>query len=264
MISRAKIIKFFFLLAWLSPLSRAVAAGDYLVDVWTSENGLPDSSVTAVAQTPDGYLWVGTYNGVARFDGVRFVTFDPANTPELGHARVRKLFVDVNGTLWINTYDGSLTTYRNGKFSTEQHNTRLSEGELNLVSSSSNQVVFLAGRGDLFCKSLTAATNESWKIIPPPGHSLGIGALCCEDNKGTIWYRDADKKLWRLAGANYERVPDDAGLAGQNINYLTTDARGRIWVGTDTGIWVWRQNKFHLALPVNQKKIHGRDFHFRQ
>ena len=56
-------------------------SGDYLSDVWTSENGLPDDSVTAIAQTPDGYLWVGTYNGLARFDGVRFVTFDPANTP---------------------------------------------------------------------------------------------------------------------------------------------------------------------------------------
>src|SRR5215472_3275799 len=71
--------------------------GNYLTDVWTSENGLPDNSVTAIAQTPDGYLWIGTYNGLARFDGVRFVTFDPANTPALLHARVRGLYVDSGG-----------------------------------------------------------------------------------------------------------------------------------------------------------------------
>ena len=263
MILRARISRVFFQLALPALLlfaPPARAAGDYLVDVWTSENGLPDSSVTAVAQTPDGYLWMGTYNGVARFDGVRFVTFDPANTPELGHARVRKLFVDANGTLWINTYDGSLTTFRAGKFSLEQHNIRFSEGELNLVSSSSNQVVFLDGRGDLFRKSPAASAGEGWENIPPPGHRLGVGALCCEDNKGTVWYRDADKKLWRLAGANYERVPDDAGLAGQNINYLTTDAHGRLWVGTDAGIWVWRQNKFHLALPVTAGRSTGVTF----
>ena len=53
------------------------ATADYLVDVWDTENNLPGSTVTAIAQTPDGYLWVGTYNGLARFDGVRFVTFDP-------------------------------------------------------------------------------------------------------------------------------------------------------------------------------------------
>src|SRR5688572_23069275 len=78
---------------------------DFLIDVWTSENGLPNSSVTAIAQTPDGYLWVGTYNGLARFDGVRFVRFDPDNTPALQRARVRRLHVDSAGTLWINTYD---------------------------------------------------------------------------------------------------------------------------------------------------------------
>jgi ligand-binding sensor domain-containing protein len=86
--------------------------------------------VTAIAQTPDGYLWAGTCNGVARFDGVRFVTFDPANTPALGHARVRKLFVDRRGTLWINTYDGSLTTLREGRFTPEIRNFQFSEGEL--------------------------------------------------------------------------------------------------------------------------------------
>src|SRR5690349_19012150 len=72
---------------------------DYFTDVWMSENGLPDSSVTAIAQTPDGYLWIGTYNGLARFDGKRFVTFDPANTPALLHAHIRKLYVDRQGTL---------------------------------------------------------------------------------------------------------------------------------------------------------------------
>src|SRR5258706_8403293 len=76
-------------------------SGDYLIDVWTTEKGLKNSSVTSIAQTPDGYLWVGTYNGLARFDGARFVMFDPENTPELLHARIRKLFLDAQGTLWI-------------------------------------------------------------------------------------------------------------------------------------------------------------------
>lgn len=254
---REKIFRQFLLPFWLALFLSAAGAGlagDYLVDVWTSETGLPDSSVTAVAQTPDGYLWAGTYNGVVRFDGVRFTTFDPGNTPELGHARVRKLFVDANGTLWINTFDGSLTAYRGGKFSLEQHNTRLSEGELGLVFSSSNRVVFLTGRGDLFRKNLSAPAGEGWETVPAPGHNLGLAATCCVDNKGTYWYRDAERQLWRLDGDHYERLPDDAGLAGQNVNCLTTDRRGRVWVGTDQGAWVWRQNKFHPALPAGSKK----------
>ena len=75
-----------FVFAWLvirtviGLLPAAVAAPvDYLVDDWDTENNLPSSTVTSIAQTPDGYLWIGTYNGLARFDGARFVTFDPVN-----------------------------------------------------------------------------------------------------------------------------------------------------------------------------------------
>src|SRR5205823_11581610 len=70
-----------------------IGTGDYMIDVWTGgngEKGVPNSSVTAIAQTPDGYLWAGTYNGLARFDGVRFVHFDPNNTPELKRSRIRR------------------------------------------------------------------------------------------------------------------------------------------------------------------------------
>src|ERR1022692_4532563 len=92
---------------------------EFLTDVWNAGGGLPDSFVTAIAQMPDGYLWVGTYNGLARFDGLHFTIFDPANTPALAHARVRKLSVDNQGTLWINTLDGSMTSLRNGIFARE-------------------------------------------------------------------------------------------------------------------------------------------------
>ncbi len=257
---RLLVLNLLALLLMFLPAHGAGVAGDYLVDVWTSENGLPDSSVTAIAQTPDGYLWIGTYNGVARFDGVRFVTFDPANTPALGHARVRKLFVDACGTLWIDTNDGSLTTYRDGTFSLEQKNIRFSEGELMLVSSSSNRIVFLTGRGDIYCKTLSAPPGDGWNELPLPGRSAGLGAMCCEDNKGTLWYRDGNKHLWRFVDGHFESLPEDAGLAGQTVNYLTTDARGSVWVGTERGIWAWRQNKFHLVLPVNPAKSTGVTF----
>ena len=91
--------------------SLSAKTSDYLIDAWTSDSGLPDSSVTSIAQTQDGYLWIGTADGLARFDGVRFETFDPINTPELKSARITKLSVDAWGTLWINTGGGGLFTF---------------------------------------------------------------------------------------------------------------------------------------------------------
>ena len=225
----------------------AGTAGEYLLEVWNSENGLPDSSVTAVAQTPDGYLWVGTYNGLVRFDGVRFVTFDPANTPALTHARVRRLAVDNRGILWISSYDGSLTRFQAGVFTLERRNPRAAEGEVTFVTATSNQVVFLTSRGELLRKSSGAPGGEGWLDLPPPAR--GIGSLCCADGTGAIWYRDGDKQLWRLNGDRFDPLPDSAGLAGQNVNCLTTDSQGRLWVGTDQEFAVWDGHAFQSAVP---------------
>src|ERR1043165_8982047 len=141
--------------------------GDYLIDVWSADNGLRSSSVTAIAQTLDGYLWIGTYNGLARFDGVRFVTFDPANTPALAHAGVRKLSVDDRGTLWINTFDGSLTSLRNGVFAREWTGVegQVRSPDITLVSSASNHVTFLFRSGELRRKSQDAAPGMGWEVL---------------------------------------------------------------------------------------------------
>src|ERR1035438_786488 len=76
---------------------------DYVVDTWQAEDGLPQNSVTALAQTRDGYLWVGTQDGMARFDGVRFVTFHALNTPAIHNSRIVQVFEDRRGALWVAT-----------------------------------------------------------------------------------------------------------------------------------------------------------------
>jgi ligand-binding sensor domain-containing protein len=138
--------------------------GSYLTETWTSENGLPVSSVTSIAQTPDGYLWVGTYNGLARFDGLRFKPFDPENTPALAHARIRRLHLDKQGGLWINTFDGSLTRFREVRFSREWTGISSNDRDATLVASSSNSIAFILDRGDYFQKHLNAPAGVGWQL----------------------------------------------------------------------------------------------------
>jgi signal transduction histidine kinase/ligand-binding sensor domain-containing protein/CheY-like chemotaxis protein len=73
---------------------------------WQPEQGLPQVSVTAILHARDGYVWVGTFGGAARFDGVRFTVFDAASTPPLAGSRVRALFEDRDGAIWIGTESG--------------------------------------------------------------------------------------------------------------------------------------------------------------
>ena len=66
----------------------------YLIDTWETDDGLPENSATAMVQTSDGYLWFGTFNGLVRFDGLKFKVFDPGNTPQLPSEGVVNLHLD--------------------------------------------------------------------------------------------------------------------------------------------------------------------------
>lgn len=84
---------------------------------WTTEDGLPQNNVINIAQTPDGYLWVATLDGLARFDGARFKIFNKSNTPEMPNNRILRIFTDIDGRLWFNYPDDqTVVVYENGKF----------------------------------------------------------------------------------------------------------------------------------------------------
>src|SRR5258706_10879334 len=82
---------------------------------WLAENGLPQNTVHSVTQGQDGYIWIATEEGLARFDGIKFTVFDKQNTPQLQSNNVRALLEDRRGDLWIGTADG-LVQMRDGKF----------------------------------------------------------------------------------------------------------------------------------------------------
>ena len=215
------------------------------MDVWTSDNGLPDSSVTAIAQTPDGYLWIGTYNGLARFDGVRFVMFDPVNTPELKNARVTRLSVDAWGTLWINTYDGSITSLHNGGFTLEWQG-----GQVYSVFSSSNQVLLtLVGHhATMVGRSESGLKRGEWQNISLAGQVTGNSIQ--KDGSGTIWYT-VKKDLYQMSGTNSEFMPPATGYRGKLVMCMSVDSDGHFWIGTDEGIARWNQGRFEDQTPTN-------------
>src|SRR5574341_1027430 len=85
-------------------------------DTWQYDEGLPQSAVQAIAQTPDGYLWLGLEEGLARFDGVQFTLYHKGNTEEFIYNDVPVLLVDRVGNLWIGTDGGGLLRFKEGKF----------------------------------------------------------------------------------------------------------------------------------------------------
>ena len=90
----------------------------YGLDVWQSDQGLPQNSVNAILQTHDGYLWFATQEGLVKFNGVDFVVFDKRNTPELRSNYIWTLYEDSHNSLWVGTNGGGVSRLSNGGWTT--------------------------------------------------------------------------------------------------------------------------------------------------
>src|ERR1700726_3731062 len=108
------------------------ALTQYTRTVWTQEHGLPQDTIRAIAQTKDGYLWLGTDEGLAQFDGYDFVVFNKENGA-LPSNSVGALWAAKDGSLWIGTL-GGLTRYHNGKFTTFTKKDGLDDTSVNSIT----------------------------------------------------------------------------------------------------------------------------------
>ncbi len=105
------------LLSYSATVTRQTSASrEFLITKWTTEEGLPQNTVTSIVQTNDGYIWLGTFGGLARFDGVKFTVFDSTNAPGLTSNRLLALYEDRFKRLWIGAETGEVYILDRGKF----------------------------------------------------------------------------------------------------------------------------------------------------
>ena len=238
------------LLRWLAAgrlvLVLALAGGswlargqEYLVKTWEVDDGLPESGVTDVAQSADGYLWVGTLNsGLSRFDGVRFVNFDSVNTPQLAGRGVRRLITDTEGDLWINGFGNYLATWRAGRFQPEYPGPAIITS---LVASSPKRVVFATQDGNLLQGTRVSETKRKWEKILLPGAGEGANIRFYADQQGRIWYRGTNTQAIRQPGAA------DIGP----VTALAGDDQGVIAFGRQQRLFLWVNGHLEDQTPTN-------------
>ena len=138
------------------------------------------------------------------------------------------LFVDAQGTLWINTHDGSMTALRNGVFTHEWQG-----GQVSAVFSRSNQIFFALLRGQLVVRNASFEEHAQWQSIPLAG--VTAGNLFQQDVAGVLWYVTRDGALNRIDGTNSEPLLSKDFLNGEHVNCLTTDGSGHIWAERKSG-----------------------------
>ena len=166
----------------------------YAIDGWDSDDGLPQNSIIAMTQTRDGYLWLGTLDGLVRFDGIRFTVFDESNTPDLPSSRIVSLFEDREDNLWIGTQKAGAAVVTGGRVKALDIGRGSRAGRLLSVCEDAAGAVWLFTADGQLCRH-QGGQVEVWRI-PLDGPS-GCRAVIAEGD-GTVWV-GTDSRLFSLA-----------------------------------------------------------------
>jgi ligand-binding sensor domain-containing protein/signal transduction histidine kinase/CheY-like chemotaxis protein/HPt (histidine-containing phosphotransfer) domain-containing protein len=257
----------------------------YVLDNWQIPDGLPQSTSQALARTPDGYLWIGTQEGLARFDGIRFTVFDSGNEPAIPNKNISVLHVDRAGRLWIGTRSG-IAVMEAGRFralklsqdlahayvraiaedqvgrlwvGTETGLVEIVGGEAARIFDISNGLndgrirALSAGRdGTLWIGTMSGLQRfdgERFETLRLKGEqSLEAITALYQDPDGAVWIGTGAGALYRRADAKVEVIAE-AGRFGSLIRSLLRDRDGNLWIGTRGGGLVrWRNGEF---TPLN-------------
>ncbi|HSM14248.1 MAG TPA: two-component regulator propeller domain-containing protein, partial [Thermoanaerobaculia bacterium] len=201
------------------------ALTQYVRQDWRAPHALPHDNVTAILQTGDGYLWVGTVEGLARFDGVRSVVFDKSTTPALGDNWIRALVEDRAGRLWIATYGGGLACLEQGRFHRYGEAEGLPGDVLLTLHEDRGGRVWVGAHDGLYRLVGERFVRETSAGAP----RTAVHAIL-DDRSGTLWIGTVDG-LYRRGAEGWQR---QAGLNNEVVLALAETDEG-LWIGTENG-----------------------------
>jgi ligand-binding sensor domain-containing protein/signal transduction histidine kinase/CheY-like chemotaxis protein len=227
------------------------AVTQYHVETWYAKDGLPQNTVNAILETPDGYLWFGTEEGLARFDGAQFTTFDRASG-SLRHNYVVSLAPDLAGGFWVGSLSGGLAHYAKGKFIQRGNDIGLINNTVRPVHEDGRGGVWVGTTGG----GLTVLRASGAKTYTMrDGLSSDIVRGIVGDSDGSLWLATPDG-LNRFRDGKVEIITTRDGLADNVVLSIHRDRRGVLWVGTRGGLSRYENGRFTNyskadGLPVN-------------
>ncbi len=215
------------------------ALTQYVHDSWATDQGLPQATVRAIVQTRDGYLWVGTEEGLARFDGVRFTVFNRRTVPAFRANHVLSLLEDHSGDLWVGTHGGGVMRYRSGIFTTFRRANGLASDFAYSLHEEPDGTLWIGGRRGVaqFRNGRMAVSN----LAPNKGTIWSIE----EDRTGVMWLGTDLYGLTRIVGDVPTTYTTVNGLPHDSISVIRQLKGGRIIIGTNgRGLYEWSDGRF--------------------
>ncbi len=198
-------------------------ADERLFRNWTTHDGLPHNRVKVMTQTRDGFLWLGTDGGLARFDGVRFETYGLENG--LAGMEVRALLERRDGSLWGGTVKGGISEIREGRVVRTYGADDGLPSPIRCLAEDSEGRVWVGAGG----KVLRFENGRFVEMPKPPSAKPNAAAALICSREGTMWAAFGDRGVFRWTGEHWESPEGEHAPKGAGA--LAEDAEGRLCVG---------------------------------
>jgi signal transduction histidine kinase/ligand-binding sensor domain-containing protein len=218
-------------LCWMLVALRSLSAASaqYHIDSWTTENGLPQNVVKDACQTPDGYLWLATMDGLVRFDGVRFVVFNRANTPGILGNRYTSLYCTSRGEFWAGTESSGVTRYRQGSFTTYTTEQGLPSNDVpGVTGDGSGQIWVLAHT------SVVRWNEAESRFVELPSEKSKYSHFSNSDERFGFWGINGDDlRLFVRGKVLHYLLPRE--WPRETLTTASQDLSGNIWLASPDG-----------------------------
>lgn len=246
---------------------------------WQDKDGLPQNTVLAIAQTTDGYLWVATEGGLARYNGRGFHVFDRSNTAEFTTNGVTALAASADGGLWVGTRRG-LLQFRNGRFRRLPASLAISHEQIRFLSREADGALWIGagsgiarwsgGRLTYPFRLKDGLPEDGVRSFLKRGDSAWVGTIrgmgrfegtafagrvaevppdtiraMLIDRQGRFWVGTENRGLFLMTGEGVRRYTSRDGLGSDSVRTLLEDRDGSLWIGTiGGGLARWNGGKF--------------------
>jgi ligand-binding sensor domain-containing protein/tRNA A-37 threonylcarbamoyl transferase component Bud32 len=217
----------------------------YTLNIWKTERGLPNNTVIAITQDNSGYLWLGTAEGLVRFDGINFTVFNNSNTAGLQDYLINNLYVDRSGVLWIGTLRGKLLSLEKGVFKNHILAGNVSGMSNYCISEDGQENLWVGTSAGLFSRpSSSRGPFQKHRSFP----SFKIRCLT-QDLAGRLLVSVMNQGAYILEKGLWQRVLPAAEKSAGDIYVLKQSRDGCLWLGTGIGLYgFWDNNLLKCSL----------------
>lgn len=220
--------------------------------IWTLDDGLPVNTVNRIAQDEKGYLWLTTYDGLVRFDGLKFKVFNFSNTPAMPFNRTTQIYIQKNGDMWVALEHGGVVRQEEGYFEYFSTEEGLPNSDITKIFEDGyGRVLFVTLEG------LYAFENGKFRKF--------YKGLNVEQNQITRTYVDPlDVSVWLTTHDGLVHIVDTTisvfniseDISENLVRSVLRDESGRLLVGSENGIYEYSNDELVPSLEFNRFKNH--------